>query len=119
MDNLKFHTFREALIEEANALSDGKSIEYTQSSDDKLANFKNIGERFDIDPLAVAGIYMNKHVDSINNYIKTGKISSGESLKSRLIDIINYSILMIAIDHEKNNDTKQRGVGTGSPRRDS
>jgi hypothetical protein len=118
MDNLRFNTFREALIEEANTLSDGKSIEYTQSSDDKLANFKNIGKRFNIDPLAVAGIYMNKHVDSINNYIKTGKISSGESLKSRLIDIINYSILMIAIEHEKNNDPKQSGVGTSSSRRD-
>lgn len=114
MTNLEFNSLREELLEECCKLSDGKSIEYTQSSNDKLANFKNIGRRFNIDPLLVAGVYMNKHIDSINNYIKTQKMSSGESLRSRFIDIINYSILMIAIEHEKNNSTKRCGDETGT-----
>lgn len=118
MTNLEFHAFREKLIEECCTLSDGKSIEYTQSSSDKLANFKNIGRRFDLDPLVVAGVYFNKHIDSINNFIKTGAMSSGESLKSRFIDIINYSILMVAIhDEQNNNSAKQSGDGTGVDRR--
>ena len=119
MNNLEFVTFRDKIIEECCSLSDSKSIEYTQSSNDKLANFKNIGRRFNIDPLLVAGVYMNKHIDSVNNFIKTGKMPSGESLHSRLQDIINYSILMSAIYHEQNNSTKQHREGSRSGRGDS
>ena len=113
MTNLEFTTFRDKIIEECCSLSDSKSIEYTQSSNDKLANFKNIGRRFNIDPLLVAGVYMNKHIDSVNNFIKTGEMSSGESLHSRLSDIINYCILMSAIYHEHSN-TELAGEKSGS-----
>ena len=113
MTNLEFESFRTKLMEECCSLSDSKSVEYTQSSNDKLANFKNIGRRFNIDPLLVAGVYMHKHIDSVNNFIKTGEMSSGESLHSRLSDIINYCILMSAIYHEHSN-TELAGEKSGS-----
>ena len=117
MTNLEFESLRTKVLEECCEISDSKSIEYTMSSEDKLANFKNIGERFEIEPMLVAGVYMNKHIDSVNNYIKTGKMSAGESLKSRLQDIINYSILMIAIYHDCN--TKPTGERSCSRSGDS
>ena len=45
-------------------LMEKKGIEYTVSDDDKLANFKSIGERLKCKPEFVAMVYLLKHQGS-------------------------------------------------------
>jgi hypothetical protein len=109
--------FRDDLFSEAMSVSDAKSIEYTISSDDRLYNFKHVAERLGITPEQALMTYVLKHVDAICNDAKTGKQFSDETLRSRVIDLINYSVLLLALNdtHTNDNSTESIGDESGSP----
>jgi len=109
--------FRDDLFSEAMSVSDAKSIEYSISSDDRLYNFKHVAERLGITPEQALMTYVLKHVDAICNDAKTGKQFSDETLRSRVIDLINYSVLLLALNdtHTNDNRTEPIGDGSGSP----
>tara|TARA_R100000656_G_C3880741_1_gene114356 strand:+ start:16 stop:435 length:420 start_codon:yes stop_codon:yes gene_type:complete len=109
--------FRNDLFSEAMSVSDAKSIEYTISSDDRLYNFKHVAERLGITPEQALMTYVLKHVDAICNDAKTGKQFSDETLRSRVIDLINYSVLLLALNdtHTNDNSTESIGDESGSP----
>lgn len=77
-----------------------KSAEYTNESEDVLRNFKAIAERLGVHPLLVLAVYMNKHLDSVNTFIKRvhaspsaefpDLVQAGEGIISRLDDARNY-----------------------------
>lgn len=73
-----------------------KGKEYTVGSDDRLANFKSIAKRLGLHPLEVWAVYMNKHIDSIMNFIKEEKVYS-EPIASRFLDARNYIDLGYAL----------------------
>jgi len=77
-----------------------KGIEYTVSDDDKLKNFKSLGERLHISPQMVAMIYLLKHMDSIRNYVLKGVESSNEPIMGRINDARNFLLLLGAIINE-------------------
>jgi len=79
-----------------------KGHDYTtgHGTEDRLYNFKWVGEMLDISPLKVAGIYWLKHVLAITTYIKYGGVLSDESIDSRLLDESNYNLLITAIIDE-------------------
>ena len=117
MTTQELKEFRDDLFSEAMSVSDAKSIEYTISSDDRLYNFKHVADRLGITPPQALMVYVLKHVDAICNDAKTGKQFSDETLRSRVIDLINYSVLLLALNdtHTNDNSTEPIGDGSGSP----
>ena len=81
---------------EINASKGGK--EYTVSSingdEDKLKNFKSIGERLGLSASMVCMVYLLKHIDSIRNYVLEGKEFSDEPIEGRIHDARNYFLLI-------------------------
>ena len=83
-----------------------KGGEYA-GSDDRLANFKRGEARTGAHPMQVLWIYLSKHIDSVETYIKdTAKgvtRERSEPIEGRLDDIINYCLLMKALVKETEN----------------
>lgn len=92
-------------------ISDAKGAEYTKTGKeykeggDILANFKTNADRFGQSPFTVLGVYLGKHFDSVENFIKDLShvknyeealevAFSGEGIISRLDDIANYVDLL-------------------------
>lgn len=80
-----------------------KGGEYA-GSEDRLANFKRGQLRTGAHPYQVLWIYLSKHIDSVETYIKdtAAGISRerSEPIDGRLDDIINYCLLMKALVKE-------------------
>ena len=87
------------------SLMRAKGKEYTVSSlngdEDKLKNFKSIGERLGLSASMVCMVYLLKHVDSIRNYVLEGKEFSNEPIEGRIHDARNYFLLLGAIIKEE------------------
>ena len=81
-----------------------KGKEYTVSDEDKLKNFKSIGERLGLKPEMVCMVYLLKHMDSVRNFVIEGRESSNEPIEGRLHDIRNYILLLGAIIKENKDD---------------
>ena len=76
-----------------------KGDDYTRHEPDRLSNFKRSGAALGLTPLQVWGIFINKHIDAVMAYVKTGQVES-ESIYGRLDDIVNYCYLGEAIIRE-------------------
>ena len=100
MTSKELKKFREKFIEDANSLSDKKSIEYTISNKDRLFNFKHVAERLGTTPEQALMTYVLKHMDAICNDAKTGEVVSDETILSRAHDVVNYMILYAALKTE-------------------
>lgn len=101
MTNKEFYELLTGMTKEEEQTMISKGKEYTMSSDDKLKNFKLVGDMLGISPLKVAAIYWLKHIFSIINYIKTGTVSSSEPIEGRIMDARNYLALIRGIIEEK------------------
>ena len=97
MTQNEFVKVTEELDKMANDILMGKGKEYA-SDFDRLANFKDIGKKFAIDPRVVLWVYLEKHLRSLNSSIVTGK-ASVES-HTRIADCINYLKLLYALEYE-------------------
>lgn len=76
-------------------LSKGKS--YAGTGLDSLANFKRNAERLGLTPYQIWAVYFNKHVDSINSAIQgnpNAPVDFSESLRGRILDVINYATIL-------------------------
>lgn len=87
---------RMELLEFADEVAAPKREEYTGQSQDILYNFKRIANRLGMSPLQVWAVYFNKHVDSVNTFIK-GESSVSEPMGSRFADMLNYLFLGICL----------------------
>ena len=96
-----FFKWADKEFEEEMRLMDVKGKEYTVSDDDKLKNFKSIGERLKLTPEYVAMVYLLKHMASVRNYVTDGREASEEPISGRLRDIRNYCLLLGALIKEK------------------
>jgi len=100
MTDADYQQLRETLSAMADGVSFNKRKEYTGNDKDVLKNFKRIAHRLGLSPLHVWSVYFNKHVDSVNTYIKDdGEVS--ESMDSRFSDMLNYLYLGYALVKEK------------------
>ena len=99
-----FFKLSEIFLEECKEIQLEKGKEYTiddgSNTADKFRNFRSIGERLNLDPKLVLLTYMLKHMDSIRTYVLYGNEGS-EGIKSRCQDLVNYSIMLWAMDHEE------------------
>jgi hypothetical protein len=82
-----------------------KGGEYA-GSEDRLANFKRGQLRTGAHPYQVLWIYLSKHIDSVETFIKDTAAGvqreRSEPIDGRLDDIINYCLLMKALVKESN-----------------
>jgi len=100
MKNLDFLRLREEHTARRFDLCDVKSRDYT-TGDNRLDNFYRLAGMYDVHPLKVLGIYLQKHQDSIARYIKTeAKEKYSESIEGRIHDAQNYFDLMLAMIQE-------------------
>ena len=104
MDQDKYTTYRASLIEEAFSISDKKGEDYRIGSSDVHYNFKHIASRLGQDPIDIIMVYMLKHQDAIANYAKSGGQSESEPIRQRIIDNINYLVLLGALIEEDTHD---------------
>jgi hypothetical protein len=96
-----FIELTDKILHEARQIQLEKGREYTVSDNDKFKNFKSIADRMKTTPKTVAMIYLLKHMDSIRNYVLTGTESSSETIDGRIIDAINYLLLLYGIIYEE------------------
>lgn len=105
MTREQFIEYRKKFLEECDSITQTKGKDYTKSSADCLANFKE-GAVFGLKPLQVAGMFGKKHIDSIYNYIKTNGQSESEPIRERLKDAVNYLMFIGALIEEQKEDEK-------------
>ena len=74
---------------------------------DRLLNFKRVAERLDISPIQVAGVYLYKHLDAMDTWFRTGKLS-GEPIEAKFVDIIAYILLLQGLNLEHKDSTKAK-----------
>lgn len=99
MNFKQFDQFFDEFVEECRKMRDTKGKEYA-SSLDRFDNFNRLGRTLDLDRLKIAQVYVQKHLDSVNTFIKTGRVSSTERIRGRFIDIVTYMILMAGMAEE-------------------
>ena len=63
--------------------------EYARNKNNAFANFERVGESIGISKEEVLMVYLLKHIDGINSYIK-GHKSQRENIRGRLTDAIVY-----------------------------
>ena len=101
-----FIKWAESMQKEEHRIMLDKGKEYTVSDEDKFKNFKSIGERLNLAPKIVVMIYLLKHMDSIRNYVLTGKESSTETIMGRIQDARNYLLLLGGVIEEEKDDQR-------------
>ncbi len=101
MSNKELYDLMSKTFDEAKMIAKSKGEDYTKGSLDALANFKEGGEDVSIEAKKVCWIFMNKHYQAITNYVKTGGKSESEPFEMRIKDMINYLVLLLALDVEQ------------------
>lgn len=98
----KFHYFLQTVLERIAGVLDSKSADYAAKGD-KLANFKLQARIDGITPIeALRGNWL-KHRSSIIqglDELESGKVRPKEWWEEKLIDSINYQILLLALLQE-------------------
>jgi hypothetical protein len=90
------------LVNEAIGVLKAKGKDYS-SDTDALANFKRNADKLGLTKYQVWSLYFTKHVDAIINSIKRDPVNpqvESEPIKSRVVDIINYGICLVALLEE-------------------
>lgn len=90
------------LLDEAMDIAFHKGKAYS-GSDDSLDNFKRNGRNLGLTKYQVLSVYMNKHLDTINNAIKDKPEfpeDGTEGMKGRIVDAINYLGILWALIQE-------------------
>ena len=78
-----------------------KGTEYIVSNDDRLKFFKDYSTSLGIRPEIVCSIFLMKHINSILNFVKTGK-QGEEGITGRINDARNYLLFLQALVEENN-----------------
>ena len=70
-------------------------------SGEKFKNFESVGERLNLSAERVLLVYLLKHIDSIRYYVLHGVEASDEKIEGRILDAVNYLVLLYGIIYEK------------------
>lgn len=103
MEVEEFTAYVKELLFDCEKVLTSKGADYTRGDKDKLINFKSSGDSLGVSPLQVAGVFLRKQLDPIFKYIKDKRLES-EPVESRIIDSINYLILLYALVKEDKDD---------------
>lgn len=110
MNQQTFEVFVEKFLAQSARLLVSKGAEYA-GSEDRLVNFKRGAMQVAATPLQVAQIYLSKHLDSIQTYIRetaAGRYPQlSEPIQGRFHDAVNYLLLMAALVEEQERTVKE------------
>lgn len=96
MKQERFEKLTEAICDKVKSTLAVKKSEYNLT-DDRLDVFKKAARRQMITPQQALLGYMDKHVGSIYDYVHEDSDISPELLSEKIIDNINYLILLYAL----------------------
>jgi len=118
MTSKEYEFMRKQFLMETLNLSDAKRIEYTEGNHETnvLWNFEHIGKTLGLTPMKVLSVYLQKHISSLLNYLKTEK-EYAESIEGRIMDMINYLLLLLCMIRTykgDKNETIPESNGTGN-----
>lgn len=88
-----FDKIQAKLLLEVAGMGSTKGKEYANSVS-RFANFDRAAEKNGVSRLVVANIFLTKHMDAIDSFIKNGKIFSTEGIHGRIVDAITYLTLI-------------------------
>jgi hypothetical protein len=91
---------KEEILPDCQAIMSSKGISYS-GLEDKLGNFKRLSVLTNTESEKVLFIYFTKHFDALSSYIR-GEYKDSESIRGRILDIINYMLLLAALLKEQN-----------------
>ncbi len=83
--------------------------------EDRLLNFKRLGNELNLPPRQVLWVYLRKHLDAITSYVRDGKLESCESLRSRVTDAINYLVLLECLRMDETQDWEKYSDSPSPP----
>jgi hypothetical protein len=112
-----FDRITERIITQVKTMRDTKGKDYAGGRD-RFDNFNRLATKLGIPRIEVWDVYFSKHMDTIESYIRTGKILS-EPVEGRIVDAITYLLLlagMIAEDELKATCNKLGINEDGTPR---
>ena len=91
--------YLQSTLERLIELTRSKGREYA-NSDDQLANFKRLAKRLGLSPAQVCMVYLTKHLDSVDSWVRNPAQDLSEPIEGRIDDAILYLILLKAIASE-------------------
>ena len=112
MKTIHFNAYFDHMIDKIRETRDAGQKEYAQDKDNVFANFDRVGKSLNMIPEKALMVYLLKHIDGINAYVK-GHNSQREEVSGRITDAITYLLLLWAmIDGDKDmkkisDDTRQ------------
>jgi hypothetical protein len=104
-----FEKIQNSIFNEVAAMGASKGQEYA-SNYDRFSNFKEVAADIGVTPVQVLMVFVTKHIRSLEQYARSGKVFSDETTHSRIIDIITYMTLLagllIDLSEEKSEEAK-------------
>jgi len=99
------HLFQNEILPAIGDMREAGQKEYAQDIDEIFANFHRIAKDMSIDRKKVLMVYMLKHIDGINAFVK-GHKSQREDVTGRITDCIVYLMLLWGMikEERENND---------------
>lgn len=105
MDDSRFRDLNREILNKCLEVLKNKRVEYAPT--DRLGNFKRRAELLGKQPEEIIVSDLTKHIDVIIQAAKTGNYrwcwedEKGEGLKQRIVDAINYLLLLAGCFKEK------------------
>lgn len=93
------------VVKEINILREAGQKEYAGGSN-AFGNFERLAARLDLDRKQILWVYVTKHLDGIESYIK-GHKSQREDIRGRINDVMVYLVLLRAMIDDSDN-TKEK-----------
>lgn len=109
MNDEVFKYLMQTTFDSLKKLSSTKGVEYA-GSEDRLANFKRLEKRLNLSQEKILLVYLTKHLDSIDTYVKNigaRNVSLSEPIEGRIDDAILYLILLKGIIQERGGIPKE------------
>lgn len=103
MKNNAFLELRERHTASRYADCDKKAISYTMNSDDRLNNFKVIGQQTGRNMKSVLQVYMAKHWLAIMAFINNS-VETSTGIEESIHDVQNYLDLLLAMIEEERDE---------------
>ena len=114
MDSVRFREIRQQFSAVCDSILEEKGLTYSQEAvtNDRLGNLKRSATHYGCSPFQVAGIFMQKHMDSVQTWIREASKAhrkgevlpnrvGGEPIVQRLADLRNYVDLLFALVAEE------------------
>ena len=99
MNKNKFNELFLDIMMEVKQTRDAGQKEYAHSEDNVFANFERVAENLDISKEQALMVYLMKHIDGINAWVK-GHKSQREDVRGRIKDAIVYLCLLWGMAEE-------------------